>query len=271
MNSIQKGGLEALLGPDLAEDNQLEHIPVRDITPNPFQPRHVLDEQSIAELATSIKTNGVLQPILVRYNPEENGKYQIIAGERRWRAAMQAQLADLPALICDLDDKQSLEYALLENVQRENLNCIDEAEGYARLIAEFGHTQEHLARIIGKSRSHIANLLRLLSLPSSIKEHVRAGRLSFGHARTLVGRDDAEAVGEQIVNKALTVRQAEKQRKAKRATPDSETLSEAAILAEQLTQALGVRVQVNLRHEGGVIQLHFGDLRELERLIERLN
>ncbi|MDR2416709.1 MAG: ParB/RepB/Spo0J family partition protein [Holosporales bacterium] len=272
MNITQKYGLSSLLGPDPEESQQLQYIPAQDISPNPFQPRRALDENSIAELAASIKANGLLQPILVRHDPEKNGKYQIIAGERRWKAAIKAQLRDLPVLVCALGDKKSLEYALLENVQRENLNCIDEAEGYARLIAEFDHTQEHLAHIIGKSRSHIANLLRLLNLPISVKEHVRSGRLSFGHARTLVGQADAEARAEQIVNKKLTVRQAEKQRSTKETEPvNREALSEAAILAEQLTHALGVRVHVDLRHEGGVIHLHFRDLQELERLIERLN
>lgn len=266
-------GLSDLLGPDVEENARLQHVSSQNLVPNPFQPRRIFDEKSITELAISIKENGLLQPILVRPDPEKSDIYQIIAGERRWRAAIKAHLKNLPVLICTLDDKKSLEYALLENVQRENLNCIDEAEAYARLISEFGHTQERLSQIIGKSRSHIANLLRLLSLPNSVKEHVRSGQLSFGQARALVGRVDAEVLAEKIINEGLTVRQVEKrmQHPYERATHiDDEALSEAAVLAEQLTRVLGMRVRVDVRHEGGSIQIYFRDLRELERLIERL-
>jgi ParB family chromosome partitioning protein len=264
-------GLSDLLGPEAEKNTPLKHIPLQNLVPNPFQPRRIFDKESLAELATSIKENGLLQPILVRPDPEKPGIYQIIAGERRWRAAMNAKLENIPALVCTLDDKQSLEYALLENVQRENLNCIDEAEAYARLIAEFGHTQKHLSQIIGKSRSHIANLLRLLGLPNSVKEHVRFGRLSFGHARSLVGLLDAEILAEKIIAEGLTVRQAEAKTKhsSENMRIDQEALSEATLLAEQLTHTFGMYVRVNLRHEGGNIQIYFRDLQGLERLIER--
>jgi ParB family chromosome partitioning protein len=272
MTSVLGRGLSSLLGPDVTEQASLQFLPIRNLVPNPSQPRHQFDGQSLEELSASIKENGVLQPIIVRQDPKDPTKYQIVAGERRWRAAEKAQLESIPSLVCLLDDKQSLGYALIENVQREDLNCMEEAEAYARLMRDFAYTQESLSRAIGKSRSHIANILRLLNLPDSVKGHVRTGSLSFGHARALVGRQNAEELAQDIIHKGLTVRQAEKiSTFPKESALDEEATSEAMFLAEQLTHALGTRVRVHLRHEGGMLQIYFRDLQGLQRLIDKLS
>ncbi|MDR1267842.1 MAG: ParB/RepB/Spo0J family partition protein [Holosporales bacterium] len=272
MNGALGKGLSSLLGPEVKENTQSQSLPVQALAPNPFQPRRKFNEESIEELAQSIREHGIIQPILVRPDPADPVKYQIVAGERRWRAAMKAHLAHVPCFICALNDQQSLEYALLENVQREDLNCIEEGEAYARLIREFHHTQEQLSRIIGKSRSHIANLLRLLTLPDSVKDRVRSGELSFGHARALIGRPNVETIAQDIIARGMTVRQTEKKDFSNQHNDsgfDNEALSEISNLEEQLTRALRTRVRVDLRQEGGAIHVYFRSLEELQRLIEK--
>lgn len=177
------------------------------IAPNPFQPRRRFAEDALAELADSIRQRGVLQPIIVR--PRPGGRYEIIAGERRWRAAQRANLHEVPVIIRDLDDAATLEVAIIENVQRADLNAIEEAEGYAQLIERFGHTQDQVAEALSRSRSHIANLLRLLKLPDEVQSHVREGRISAGHARAIATMKNPRSAAEEIIGKGLSVRQAE--------------------------------------------------------------
>lgn len=183
-----------------------DRVDVNLLFPSPFQPRKDFDEEALNALVESVKEKGVLQPLLVR---KKNGRFEIIAGERRWRASKLAGLQTVPVIVKDMDDKEVLEVALVENLLRENLSAIEEAEGFQRLIDEFSHTQEALAQIVGKSRSHVANTLRLLNLPDSVKDLVREGTLSAGHARALVGLDNAETLAKQIVAKDLNVRQVE--------------------------------------------------------------
>ncbi len=206
-------GLSALLSDHLTGDviDEKQHsIHIDLIQPNKFQPRKIFDDTALHELAESIRKNGIIQPIIVYKEPNEE-KYSIIAGERRWRACRLAGLNEIPIIVKDIEKKERLlEYAIIENIQRQNLTPIEEAESYQRLMDEFAYTQDEVSRILGKSRSHVANLLRLNLLPDSIKEKVNNGLLSMGHARTLIGLENAEDIAEEIINNHLNVRQAEK-------------------------------------------------------------
>ncbi len=211
-------GLAALFGEEGKDVGQLARLdkpaagtalPLEKLHPNPYQPRRRFPTEEIAELAQSLKQHGILQPILVRRHPEQEGEYQIVAGERRWRAAQSAQLHEVPAVIKELDDGEALEIAVLENVQRQDLTPIEEAEGYKRLLDEFGHTQEQLAGALGKSRSHIANCLRLLTLPDAVKAMVEEGQITAGHARALVTADEPERLAKEVVRYDMSVRQTE--------------------------------------------------------------
>ncbi|HKU97362.1 MAG TPA: ParB/RepB/Spo0J family partition protein [Vineibacter sp.] len=184
-------------------------IPITWLKPSPFQPRTIFDPAHIAQLADSIKAHGLVQPLLVRPAPDAANRYEIVAGERRWRAAQQAQLHDVPVVVRTLDDREVLEIALIENVQRADLTPIEEARAYRRLVDEFHHTQERLAQIIGKSRGHVANILRLLELPAAVQAHVEQGRLDMGHARALIGTPDPAVLADYIISKKLTARRAE--------------------------------------------------------------
>lgn len=251
-------------------------LPVADITPNPGQPRRQFDESAMAELTASVKSHGVLQPILVR---PFNGRHQIIAGERRWRAAQAAGLHEIPVVIRRLDDGQVAEIALIENIQRADLNAIEEARGYQKLIAEYGHTQAALADIVGKSRSHVTNLLRLRDLPASVQALVESGALSMGHARALVGAADAEGLAERAVKQGLSVRALEalvaggKTRPARLRSPApvaNDPNSDA--LEEQLAEALGmpVALQVAPGASSGSLTIRFADLDQLDLLCSKL-
>ena len=256
-------------------------LPVADIVPNPGQPRRTFDEAAMAELVTSVRTHGILQPILVR---PMGGRHQIIAGERRWRAAQVAGLHEMPVIIRTLDDREVAEIALIENVQRADLNAIEEAHGYQKLIADFGHTQAVLANIVGKSRSHIANLMRLLDLPASVQTMVEAGTLSMGHARALVGAPDAEALAKTAVDEGLSVRALEalvgsqrggsnkgsRPTKAPQSAAASDPNSEA--LEEQLAEALGMPVALSVAQGAcsGSLTIRFADLDQLDLLCARL-
>ena len=184
-------------------------IPIDRIQANPDQPRRSFDDKDLQDLAASIREKGVIQPLILRPHPQETGGFQIVAGERRWRAAQIAAVHELPAVVRDLDDAEVLELAIIENVQRADLNAVEEAQGYRQLMDRFGHTQERLAEALGKSRSHIANLLRLLTLPEPVLELLRAGRLSAGHARALVTAANPEALARQVIDRDLSVRQTE--------------------------------------------------------------
>ncbi len=274
-------GLSALFEAS-QEDNEKEDqsfpfaLLMENILPGRYQPRHHFPEEELEALASSIQEKGVLQPILVRDHPVEKGKYEIVAGERRWRAAKKAGYKSIPALIKDFSDGEVLEVGLLENIQRQDLNPIEEAEGYRRLAEEFNHTQESLARILGKSRSHIANTLRLLTLPKAIKDHINEGNLSAGHGRALIGAEDPEGLAQMIIEQNLNVRQAELLAKRTLSTENSLNSSQNAdpekeILRSQLTDLLGTPVDLNLKGRGGKIVIPFKNPTELDALLQKLN
>lgn len=252
-------------------------IAVEKLTPGKFQPRLRFDESAIDQLAESIAIHGVLQPLLVR--PLSGGRYEIIAGERRWRAAQKAQVHELPVVIRELSDTETLEIALIENLQREDLSAIEEAEGYQRLMDEFGHTQEMLSRQLGKSRSHVANTLRLLKLPESVRGLIQNGKLSAGHARALVGAKNPLELAQVIVKRDLSVRETE--RLVKKATegklPKKKkpafVQKDVDILAleEKMTALLGMRVSIEQQAQGGSISVAFKTLDQLDDVLARLS
>ncbi|AZU02631.1 chromosome partitioning protein ParB [Glycocaulis alkaliphilus] len=250
------------------------------IEANPDQPRKRFSEDELASLSASIAERGVLQPILVRPAPGKTGHYQIVAGERRWRAAQRARLHEIPAVIREFTDRETLEIAIVENVQRQDLNAVEEARGYRQLIEAFGHTQEDVARAVGKSRAHIANTLRLLALPAPVLDHLEAGRLSAGHARAIATAGDPSALAEKIIADGLSVRGAEAlarkeqapERKARsggleKAQKDADTRSLEADLAERL----GLDVEIIHRGEAGEIRVRYSTLEQLDDLCRRLS
>ncbi|MDR1334052.1 MAG: ParB/RepB/Spo0J family partition protein [Holosporaceae bacterium] len=251
------------------QDGDLLKIDVNKVHPNPFQPRQTFDEENLNFLAESIKRSGVLQPIIVMKLDDEN--YQLIAGERRLRASKIAGAAEIPAIVTEMSREDQLEVAIVENIQRENLNPLDEAAAYKRLLDEFNHTQEELSEILGKSRSHITNMLRLLTLPDDVKDMVKSGKLTYGHARALVGTEDAISVAHQVADQSLNVRQTEKlvkQRKqSSRSGDDCETIN----LAEQISSLIGLQSHIKLKGSGGILEINFANFEELDVLIRRLN
>jgi ParB family chromosome partitioning protein len=250
------------------------------IDPNPDQPRKRFDQEEIEALAASIRQNGVIQPLILRPAPGATGRYQIVAGERRWRAAQIAQIHEAPAIIRDLTDSEVLEIALLENVQRADLNAVEEAQGYAQLIERYGHTQERIAAITGKSRSHVANTLRLLKLPRTVLAQVESGALTAGHARAALSVDDPERFAAMVAEQGLSVREAER-RAQERPKPDGapraprpEKDADTRALEADLSAALGLRV--TLRHKGGEggggeVIIAYRDLEQLDGLCRLLN
>lgn len=272
-------GLGALLGDDLdengapaAEVKPTDNINIEEIVPGKYQPRTEFDKEALQSLADSIREKGVLQPLLVR---RQGDKYELIAGERRWRASKLAGLTEVPVVVKELSDQEVLEAALVENILRENLSAIEEAEGFQRLIDEFAHTQEALAQIVGKSRSHIANTLRLLALPQEVQELVREGRLSAGHARALVGLENAPALAKQIIAKDLNVRQVEelvaRQKEPKAAKTKTERNSDIADIERELVKNLGLRIKISPNKQGGgKVVLQYSSVAELDMIIETL-
>ena len=256
----------------------LTELPVEHMAPSRFQPRRVFDEKQIDELASSIRDKGVLQPLLVRAAPD--GTYEIIAGERRWRAAQKAQVHQVPVIIKEFTDTEVLEVALVENLQRADLTPLEEAEGYQRLSDEFGHTQEALAEVLGKSRGHVANMIRLLTLPESVKHLLDQGALSMGHARALIGIAEAGTLAKQIVAKGLSVRQVEKlvKKHGKPGRPRVAKASNSAVakdtdtrdLEVRLEEVLGLKVDISFDGTGGVLALSYSDLEQLDDLVSRL-
>lgn len=246
---------------------------INQIAPSPYQPRTEFDEEALKALSASIQEKGVLQPLLVR---KVSSGYELIAGERRLRASKLAGLSEVPVIIKDMDDKEVLEVALVENLLRENLSAIEEAEGLQRLIDEFSHTQEALSQIIGKSRSHIANTLRLLSLPESVQNLVKEGKLSAGHARNLVGLENAEELAQLIIKKDLNVRQVEDLvNKLKNGTPSKpaklEKDSDIADIEKDLKKSLGLRISISPNKQGGgKVVLQYGSVAELDMIIDIL-
>jgi ParB family chromosome partitioning protein len=274
-------GLSALIGDEVAAvkgepvaKKDLRSLPVAFLQPGRFQPRMTFDEQPLQELAASIKEKGVLSPILVR--PVGPDRYEIVAGERRWRAAQIAKLHDVPVVVRELSDSESLELAIIENVQRADLNAIEEAAAYHELMDRFGHTQEKLAQQVGKSRSHVANTLRLLKLPESVKVMIRDGRLSAGHARTLIGAADAEARAKAIVEAGLNVRQAEAKTKPKAKVNGAERPrgkdADTKALESSLENILGLSVEIAHRGaKGGELKIAYKTLEQLDGLVARLS
>ena len=277
-------GLAALIG-DVGDETPVAErarnarkLPIEFIRPNPRNPRRNFTEAELEELVASIREHGIIQPILVRTVRGASDAYEIIAGERRWRAAQRAGLHEVPVVVLEASDEQSLEFAIIENVQREDLNALEEAEGYQALATEFKHSQDEIAQIVGKSRSHVANTLRLLKLSDTIKALLRSGKLTAGHARLLVGQPNAEEVAEDIVARGLNVRQVEAMARAEGKTQarkppkprgkDADTLA----LEKRLTDALGLAVTIDHRQgEGaGTVHVQYRDYHQLDEIIRRL-
>ena len=257
----------------------VREIDIARIRPNPNQPRVQFDDESIAELAESIAERGVLQPILLRPVGDD---FQIVAGERRWRAAQRARLHSIPAIIREVDDSTTSELALIENIQRENLNAIEEAEAYRQLIERHGHGQDAVAQLVHKSRSHVANLLRLLGLPAFVKQSLLRGDITMGHARAVATADEPEELAREIIAKGLSVRQAEALAKRARPGTASETArrtqgrvgvqdnADVAALERQLADVLGLKVRIAHAGEGGTVTLHYSSLDQLDLVCQRL-
>ena len=271
---IKKGlgrGLSSLIGETKSEIN-INKLSISDLLSNKFQPRKVFDNDSLQDLTNSIQERGIIQPIIVRKSSDNSSKYEIIAGERRWLAAQKAGLHEVPVVITDVDDLKSLEFAIVENVQRNDLNAIEEARGYQRLIEEFSYDQEKVAKFIGKSRSHIANFLRLLTLPETVLKLIEVKRLTPGHAKILVGLDNAEFVAKKMVEKKLSVRQAENFVKIFKIKKQStKNLKDANLTALELsiTEKIGLNVLIkNKKNNEGHLVLEYKDLNQLNKIIE---
>ena len=275
-------GLAALIGDDTSEDavmedvRNLRHVPVELIHPNPNNPRKLFKESEVEDLANSIREKGILQPLVVRQRADRS--FEIVAGERRWRAAQRAGVHDVPVLIRDFSDGEALEIALVENIQRADLNAIEEARGFSQLLEQFHYTQQQLSDAIGKSRSHISNTLRLLSLPGQIRQQIEEGILTAGHARALVASDEPEALAEKIIKLGMTVRQTEElarsaegnQRKAVRAAAKKTT--DTLALEKQLAEATGLKVEIADQGEaGGQVTIRYKTLEQLDGLVRRLS
>jgi ParB family chromosome partitioning protein len=273
-------GLAALMGDSAVQAGTpnagVRDVPIDLLEPNPYQPRAAIKAEPLGELIQSVRAHGILQPLLLRPHPSVAGRYQIIAGERRWRAAQAAGLHGVPALVRGLSDTDTAAAALIENLLREGLDPIEEAEGFARMVREFNHTQEALSDIVGKSRSHIANTLRLLNLPIGVQILVRAGQLTAGHARALVGHPTADILAQRVIADDLSVRQTEALA-ARVDKPPTSTKAESsarnpdiAALERSLTEHLGLRVEINHNGKRGTVSIHYRDLDQLDGLLVRL-
>ncbi len=273
MDKIKKGlgrGLSSLIGEAkvVSEKNQLQ---ISDLVPNKYQPRKIFDENNLIDLTNSIKERGMIQPIIVRRSNNDRGKFEIIAGERRWLAAQRAGLHNVPVVITEADDLKSLEFAIVENVQRHDLNSLEEAQGYKRLIDEFSYDQEKVSKFIGKSRSHIANSLRLLTLPDEVIKLIETQKLTAGHAKILVGLDNAIFVANKIIEKRLSVRQAEnfvqifKNKKKSSLTKDTNITA----LELSISNKIGLNVDIkNNKRNKGKISFEYKDLDQLNKIID---
>ena len=277
-------GLAALIGDAGDENSAIERargqrrVPIEFLRPNPRNPRRRFDDTELDELSASIRAKGILQPILVRTVTGAPDAYEIIAGERRWRAAQRAGLHDVPVLLLEIGDKEALEIAIIENVQRADLNPLEEAMGYDSLIGQFNYPQAELARIVGKSRSHIANTLRLMKLPESVKRHLAEGRLTAGHARALLGSDNPEALAKSIIEKGLNVRdvealagaQAEARGKTSKRRPRGSKSADVRALERKLSEILGLMVEINHRASGGDLRIRYKTLEQLDAVCRKL-
>ena len=280
-------GLASLIG-DVGNESSAEQrpqgqrrIPTAALRPNARNPRRIFSNDELDELATSLRERGIIQPIAVRPIRGVADSYEIIAGERRWRAAQRAGLHEVPVFVIEATDAEALQLAIVENVQRSDLNPLEEAEGYRALIRDFSYSQDDVARTVGKSRSHVANLLRLQTLPDRVRDHILSGRLSAGHARALVGHHDAERLADEIVANGFNVRQVEEiarqqstrngkgSGKSPKKSPDKST--DTLALEKQLSNALGLVVSIDHRGEGGVLSIRYRNLEQLDDLTERLS
>ena len=273
-NKIKKGlgrGLSSLIGETKLETN-INKLPISDLLSNKFQPRKIFDEESLHDLTNSIKQRGIIQPIIVRVSADHDSKYEIIAGERRWLAAQKAGLHEVPVVITNVNDLKSLEFAIVENVQRHDLNAIEEARGYQRLIDEFSYDQEKVAQFIGKSRSHIANFLRLLNLPKVVLKLIEDKKLSAGHAKILVGLNNIEFIAKKIIEKKLSVRQAEKLVKIFKTRVNTNKPRKdpnMTNLESSITQKIGLNVSIkNKKNNKGSILFEYNDIEQLNKIIE---
>ena len=271
---IKKGlgrGLSSLIG-ETKTDININKISISDLVSNKFQPRKIFDEDSLQDLTSSIKERGIIQPIIVRKSSDDRSKYEIIAGERRWLAAQKAGLHEVPVVITNIDDLKSLEFAIVENVQRNDLNAIEEARGYQRLIKEFYYDQEKVAQFIGKSRSHIANFLRLLVLPEAVLQLIETKKLSPGHAKILVGLDNAEFIAKKIVEKKLSVRQAEnfvKIFKIKKQSYKIQKDVNLQSLEATIREKIGLNVLIkNKKNNSGSIIFEYKEIEQLNKIID---
>tara|TARA_B110000971_G_C19970986_1_gene482564 strand:- start:253 stop:1101 length:849 start_codon:yes stop_codon:yes gene_type:complete len=271
---IKKGlgrGLSSLIGDENIESKK-NKLPISEIVRNKFQPRKKFNEENLNDLTNSIKERGIIQPIIVRKSPNENSKYEIVAGERRWIAAQKAGLHEVPVVTIEADDLKSLEFAIVENVQRHDLNAVEEAEGYQRLIDDFSYDQEKVAKFIGKSRSHVSNCLRLLNLPPEVLNLVENNQLSQGHAKILVGLENSFFVAKKIIEKGLSVRQAENLAKIFKKKKFTSTPSKDANLKWlelSITEKIGLKVIIKTNKKNkGSIQFEYKDLEQLNKIIE---
>ena len=274
MNKIKKGlgrGLSSLIG-ETKVTNKINKLLLSEIIPNKYQPRKNFDENNLEDLSNSIKERGVIQPIIVRVSNSDNSKYEIIAGERRWLAARKAGLHDIPVVVTEADDLKSLEFAIVENVQRHDLNPLEEAQGYKRLINEFSYDQEKVSKFIGKSRSYITNSLRLLNLPSEVLKFIEEKKISPGHAKILVGLDNALFIANKIIEKKLSVRQTEnfvkifkKKNRSFIKSKDANIIS----LEKDISEKIGLNVSIkNNRKNKGSITFTYSDIEQLNKIIE---
>ncbi len=250
-------------------------LSIDSLEPGPFQPRRNMAPDAMSELVDSIRARGILQPILARRHPVQTGRYQIIAGERRWRAAQQAGLHEVPVLVRDLEDRDAMAASLVENLQRQDLNPIEEAEGYKRLLEEFGLTQEQLGVAVGKSRSHVANIIRLLQLPPSVRADVQAGKLTAGHARALLAHANPEEAARLVIAKGLNVRQTEGLTTSQ-ASPNGghqvrERDPETEALERDLSEKLGLKVNIAFDGKGGTVRISYRSLDQLDNVIALLS
>ena len=273
-NKIKKGlgrGLSSLIGETNVED-QKNKLSISDLVPNKYQPRKIFDEENLNELANSIKERGILQPIIVRKSSDDKSKFEIIAGERRWLAAQRVGLHDVPVVIIKADDLKSLEFAIVENVQRHDLSQLEEAQGYKKLIDEFSYNQEKVSKFIGKSRSYIANALRLLSLPDEVVELIENQKLSAGHAKILVGLANASFLANKIIENKLSVRQTEnfvKLFKNKRQKPSNSKDANIMHLEMSIVNKVGLNVEIkNKKNNKGKITFEYKDLDQLNKIID---
>ena len=274
MNKIKKGlgrGLSSLIGESKAE-NKTNNLGLSEIVPNRYQPRKNFDEENLSDLVNSIKERGVIQPIIVRKSSSEDSKYEIIAGERRWLAAQKAGLHKIPVVVTDADDLKSLEFAIVENVQRHDLNPLEEAQGYKRLIDEFSYDQEKVSKFIGKSRSYISNSLRLLNLPREVLDYVEQKKITAGHAKILVGLNNAIFLADKFIEKKLSVRQAENLVKIlRKSNKNKTTVIDPNIqdLENSISDKIGLSVSIkNTKQNKGIISIQYKSLDQLNKIID---